>query len=72
MSSERVEIGKVCYKGLHVALNGETDYGVCGSHYYATVYVTVEVDRPNPRGEEIALAAVAEEIRRRVEVADRE
>lgn len=49
--SERIEIGKVCYKGNHESFVGEVDHGACGSHYYATLYLTVEIDYPG-RGEE--------------------
>jgi len=68
--SDRVEIGYVCFKGPHIALVGEDDYGVCGSKSFARVYVTVEVEHRNPRGEEFTAEDAAEEIRRRVAEAD--
>lgn len=53
--TERIEVGKVCYKGNHVYFVGDSDYGTCGSHEYATVYMSLEIDYPNPRGEKISL-----------------
>lgn len=50
-NSERVLIGSICYKGNHIALQGESDFGCCSSHYYADIYITVDAHRPNPRGE---------------------
>lgn len=49
---KRVPIGKVCYKGNHASFRGEADFGCCGGHEYATIYVSVETDFPNPRGGE--------------------
>lgn len=60
----RVEIGRVCYKGPHLSLVGETDFGVCGSHDYARIYVTLEEDYPNPRGEVFTAQEAADEIAR--------
>ena len=59
---ERVAIGKICYKGPHIDLIGNSDYGSCGSHEYATIYITVEEDYPNPRGGGVELATIAAEI----------
>lgn len=62
--SERIEIGKVCYKGNHLALHGEEDFGFCGSKYWATLYLTIEEDFPNPRGEEFSIEDAAEQLKR--------
>lgn len=48
--SEREAIGKICEKGNHVDFHGEDM--ACGSHYYATIYLTVEKDRNSMRGGE--------------------
>lgn len=59
----RVEIGKVCYKGGgHPAYHGDDDFGACGSKYYATIYVEVEEDYPNPRGEHYTSEDAARDI----------
>lgn len=61
--SNEVVIGHVCYKGNHIALEGESDYGVCGSHYYAEIRLSVVETRSNPRGEALPSAEViAEEL----------
>lgn len=44
--SERVAIGLVCEKGPHPSFAGHSDHGSCGGHYYGTIYVTVELERP--------------------------
>lgn len=61
--SESVIIGHVCYKGNHIALAGESDYGCCGSHYYAEINLSIKELYPNPRGEEtLSAESVASEI----------
>lgn len=63
MKDKEVVIGHVCYKGNHIALDGESDYGCCGSHYYAEIKLNVNVLYPNPRGEEtVSAESVAKEI----------
>lgn len=64
--TERIEIGKVCYKGNHESFAGEVDHGACGSHYYATLYLTVEVDYPG-RGESPDLETYAAHLRELIE-----
>lgn len=49
----KVEVGKICYKGNHTSYYGEADHGACSGHYWATIYLTVEEDRTNPRGEAV-------------------
>ena len=62
---ERIEIGRVCEKsGGHAYYIGNSDYGVCGSHEFATIYAAIEIDRPNPRGTTYSLEAVADAIMR--------
>lgn len=63
LEGERAAVGKVCYKGNHAIFDGESDYGVCSSHEYATIYLSIEEDRPNPRGERITAQDVAEDLR---------
>ncbi len=41
-TDEKRLIGYVCEKGNHVSLDGNSDHGFCGMHYYAEVYITVE------------------------------
>lgn len=60
--TDRILIGKVCYKGNHPSFDGEADYGACGSHYYADLYLTVEKTSPG-RGEEPNLEEIARDIR---------
>jgi hypothetical protein len=66
--TEKIHIGSVCEKGNHLTLRGESDYGACGSHHYAEVYVIVErnVHEDGPRhygrGHEPDLASIAAEI----------
>lgn len=70
--SERVEIGRVCEKsGGHSYFIGDSDYGVCGSHEFATIYVTVEIDRTNSRGSTYTAEDAAEEIRHMVKEYER-
>lgn len=74
--NERILIGQVCEKGNHAALVGEDDYGVCGSHYYADIYVTVERKTQEDgtpyygRGQSPNLSNIAADIRDRVATAD--
>lgn len=66
--AERVKIGAVCYKGNHLDLDGMVDRGVCGSHEYQSIYLVVETDYPNPRGDAPLTAShVATTIRATVE-----
>lgn len=69
--TERVEIGYVCFKGPHISLIGGEDHGVCGSKAFARVFVSVEVEHPNPRGEAYTAEDAADAIRRVVEEAER-
>ena len=62
MLTQKIEIGKVCMKGPHPAYEGQSDYGCCGSNYFATIYVTLEEDYPNPRGEGFDLSKTAKMI----------
>lgn len=62
--TQKIPIGKVCYKGPHASYLGESDYGACGSHEYGTIYISVEWEYPNPRGEVFDLNNVAEMIAR--------
>jgi hypothetical protein len=67
--TDRIEIGKVCYKGGdggHFIFVGDSGYGVCGTKEYATVYASIELDYPNPRGESKPLEELREEIARMV------
>lgn len=61
----RAHIGSICYRGSgnggHVALIGNSDYGACGSKYYAEVYVVVEA-KPDWEGEVKSAEDVAEYI----------
>lgn len=72
---EKRLIGYVCEKGNHVDLDGNPDYGVCSSHYYAEVYVSVERMKHEDgtpyygRGQEPDLNEIAKTIREAV-VAD--
>ena len=66
----RVEIGRVCEKGPHSDFQGGSDYGSCGSHYYATIYVEVEQFRANPRGETYTAEEAATVIKRAFAEAD--
>jgi hypothetical protein len=50
--SGRTEVGHVCFKGPHPSWVGEVDHGACGSKAFARIYVTVEADFLNPRGED--------------------
>lgn len=59
--TDRVLVGKVCYKGNHPSFDGEVDYGTCGSHYYADLYLTVEKTSPG-RGEEPNLEEIAQDV----------
>lgn len=67
--SGKVLIGYVCEKGNHVDLDGNSDYGSCGPHYYAEVYVSVERIRHEDgtpyygRGQEPNLKEIASSIR---------
>lgn len=62
MTDETV-IGMICYKGNHIALKGEVDYGCCGGHYYAEIRLSVVPLQDNPRGEETPSAKpVAQEL----------
>jgi hypothetical protein len=60
--TDRIEIGRVCYKGPHAYFVGDPDYRVCGSHEYATIYLTIEQNLPNPRGEVYTLEEARERI----------
>lgn len=60
--TNEVVIGHVCYKGNHIALDGESDYGCCGGHYYAEIRISVRELYPNPRGRTIPVRAVANQI----------
>lgn len=61
--SNEVVIGHICYKGNHIALDGESDYGTCGSHYYADIRLSIVETMRNPRGETLPSAdSVAQEI----------
>lgn len=62
----KVEVGRVCEKGNHIALEAEDDFGACGSHYWATVYITVEKDRDGRDGDEIDAEALLEHLERLV------
>lgn len=48
----RVLIGSVCEKGNHLAFRGEEDYGTCGSHYFASIYVSLSENWRSIRGQE--------------------
>lgn len=61
--TDKILIGKVCYKGNHPSFDGEADYGTCGSHYYADIYLTVEKTSPG-RGDEPNLKEIAEDVAR--------
>lgn len=67
--SERIKIGSVCEKGNHSAFYGDSDYGACGDHYYADIYVVVERkvhEDGTPhygRGQDPDLEKIAKEIR---------
>lgn len=66
--ADRVKIGAVCYKGNHLDLDGMDDRGVCGTHEYQSIYLTVETDYPNPRGDEpVTAEQVARFIRNAIE-----
>jgi hypothetical protein len=65
-----VEIGYICFKGPHVAFRGESDYGCCGSKAFAKVYIRVEVEHRNPRGEEYTAQDVADSLARHIAEAE--
>ena len=66
MSAERVEVGYICHKGGgHFLLDGNSGYGVCGSHVSGRIYMEAEP------GQKIDLTAMAEQLRDWVEDAER-
>ena len=50
-------IGSVCEKGNHLAFLGEEDYGACGSHYFASIYISVSENWHSIRGQAPPAAA---------------
>lgn len=61
--NNRVPVGNICFKGPHLSWIGQEDHGVCGSKYFATIYLTVEDDYPNSRGESVSLDGIAAALR---------
>lgn len=67
--SERIEVGKVCEKG-HASWEGESDHGICGSHYYATIYLTIEEDWTPYLRDKVSTEQVTEELEKIVRDAE--
>ncbi|WP_018185908.1 hypothetical protein [Microbacterium sp. 77mftsu3.1] len=70
-ADDRILIGHVCEKDDHLDLIGDGDYGVCSSHHYASIYVSVTEDRPSMRGGTFTAADAASGIEQLVERLDR-
>jgi len=70
-AGDRVLIGHVCEKGDHLVLIGDSDYGVCSSHHYASIYVSVTEDRPSMRRGSFTAAEAAAGIEQLVERLER-
>lgn len=72
-TEKRVEIGKICEKSNgHLDWKGFDDYGVCGSHYFATIYASVIVHEPNRHHPNVSLDEISESLRQKIAFWDRE